>query len=531
MTFVADSKPAIGEAESTDGITWTKSLSNPIMVTNTTPGWDNLGVGTPSVIKNADGTYAMWYTGINVGLTLATDLLNATSVSGIETALINDAKVAICHATSPDGIAWTKDPSPVLQNGASTDWDSWGVFAPAVIQNTDGSYDMWYTGGKGSPTAFFNFLQNSVTLNSALLNGVNVAIGHATSTNGTTWTKDTASNPVLSKGAGSAWDNGGVAFPSVVALSGFVFLWYTGVTASPAAASTSFLNGNNLTTIVAAGTGTSVKIGYAILTTVTPPVTTTTVAGPITGSGAVTVSTIVNSQGYFSNSVTLTSTDSLVNVSIGAGTVGETASGTALATISVAPVTTPPPPPPGANVIGLTYDFQPAGATFNPPISMTFNYNGITIPSGVSETNLVLAFYNTATGQWVTLPSVVNPFTHTITAQVAHFTNFSVMNIPASTTTTTTTPTTTTTTIFTTATSTTTPTTTSTTTQTTPVITTPTTTKTTTPIVTTPPSVTTTTTTTSTPSWLWPLIIGVIVLLVIIGVGIWMWRRRKAKKS
>jgi len=95
--------------------------------------------------------------------------------------------------------------------------------------------------------------------------------------------------------------------------------------------------------------------------------------------------------------------------------------------------TSVPPPPPG-DAIMVYYDFGPAGATFNPPLTMTLAYDPVTIPAGVPETSLFIAFYDTTTGQWVVLPgSVVNPVTHTVTAPTSHFTLFSVMS-PRSTT-------------------------------------------------------------------------------------------------
>jgi hypothetical protein len=181
--------------------------------------------------------------------------------------------------------------------------------------------------------------------------------------------------------------------------------------------------------------------------------------------GTTNVSNVVNYQGVFSQTVNVTSADNLVNLNIPSGTVGKTAGGASLTQISINPMTTPPAPPTGANVIGLTYDFGPAGATFNPAISMKFTYTAANIPTGVTEANLVVAFYDTVAGQWVTVPVVVDTVNHTITAQVTHFTAFSVMNIPAkpvTTTTpaviTTTTTTTTTTTAITSSTPTTTPT-------------------------------------------------------------------------
>lgn len=56
----------------------------------------------------------------------------------------------IGHATSVDGIHWTKDPNnPVLPRGGKADFDRTGVWDPFVIHE-DGQFKMWYGGGGGS---------------------------------------------------------------------------------------------------------------------------------------------------------------------------------------------------------------------------------------------------------------------------------------------------------------------------------------------------------------------------------------------
>jgi predicted GH43/DUF377 family glycosyl hydrolase len=55
----------------------------------------------------------------------------------------------IGHATSADGIHWTKDPAnPVLEQGKEGEWDDTGVWDPYVIYE-DGLFKMWYGGGGG----------------------------------------------------------------------------------------------------------------------------------------------------------------------------------------------------------------------------------------------------------------------------------------------------------------------------------------------------------------------------------------------
>jgi len=60
----------------------------------------------------------------------------------------------IGHATSLDGIHWTKDPAnPALPQGGEADFDRTGVWDPYVIYE-DGIFKMWYGGGGGSQPNF-----------------------------------------------------------------------------------------------------------------------------------------------------------------------------------------------------------------------------------------------------------------------------------------------------------------------------------------------------------------------------------------
>lgn len=55
--------------------------------------------------------------------------------------------ISIGHATSPDGLTWTKDPSnPVLTAGSAGNWDNPRVDCPTVIFDGD-TFHMWYAGG------------------------------------------------------------------------------------------------------------------------------------------------------------------------------------------------------------------------------------------------------------------------------------------------------------------------------------------------------------------------------------------------
>jgi predicted GH43/DUF377 family glycosyl hydrolase len=169
----------IGFAYSDDGITWTKHPT-PVM-TPSAIGWDSLFVGAPCIIKEG-GLYKMWYTGWKSTTRMPHN---------------------IGYATSPDGINWTKHPTPVLTPGSG--WESGAVGYPSVIKVT-GGYLMFYTGETSLDIA---------------------RTGRAMSSDGITWQKDTANNPVLLPGAPGEWDQNNY-LGKVIELNNILYIYYTG---------------------------------------------------------------------------------------------------------------------------------------------------------------------------------------------------------------------------------------------------------------------------------------------------------------
>jgi hypothetical protein len=98
-----------------------------------------------------------------------------------------NADYSVCsigHATSPDGIHWTKDAGNPVLEATSGAWDEGGLYWPRVVKN-GALYEMWYRSGS--------------------------QLGRATSPDGVDWTKYVG-NPVLSDG----WDGRGVSVPSIL---------------------------------------------------------------------------------------------------------------------------------------------------------------------------------------------------------------------------------------------------------------------------------------------------------------------------
>jgi hypothetical protein len=87
----------------------------------------------------------------------------------------------------------------------------------------------------------------------------------------------------------------------------------------------------------------------------------------------------------------------------------------------------PPAQPENKQVIGLAYDLGPDGATFAPPLVLTFSYDNLDIPEDTNEGELVIAFWDEDAEEWVELNCEVDTDTNTITAEVSHFTTFIIL--------------------------------------------------------------------------------------------------------
>ncbi len=103
---------------------------------------------------------------------------------------------------------WVDDPAnPVLVPGGPGTWDAWSYVNEVVL--VDGTYHMFYMGQEeGSPwNRFWN-------------------IGHATSPDGSSWTRDPA-NPVLVRGGDGEWDSDSASFPAVIHDGTEFRMWYS----------------------------------------------------------------------------------------------------------------------------------------------------------------------------------------------------------------------------------------------------------------------------------------------------------------
>lgn len=170
-------------------VTWQKSPDNPVLSNWTGDPDDPNGYKyllEPSVLQDpATGLYRMWFTSLAHGW---------------------GTRGCVSTAISPDGKEWSVFVrNPVLRPGGTDAWDYAFIYAGEVVQTAAG-YSMYYSGMNSS--------------------GV-IAIGLATSADGTTW-KKYAGNPVLTVGPAGAWDQDKVAYARVQYDGAVYRMWYTG---------------------------------------------------------------------------------------------------------------------------------------------------------------------------------------------------------------------------------------------------------------------------------------------------------------
>jgi len=167
----------VGYAVSSDGLTWTKPVTTPVLTPGWSYSWDSHSVSSGPVIK-VENTYRMYYTG-------------TTS---------NSASSHIGLATSPDGITWTKYNNPVLSAGSGYDYR----IAASDIIKIDDLYYLYYSA--------VNYPAYSICL--------------ATSPDGLNWTKY-PQNPILT--TTKTWEGTGVYHPSIAYSNGKYYMTYQNV--------------------------------------------------------------------------------------------------------------------------------------------------------------------------------------------------------------------------------------------------------------------------------------------------------------
>ena len=149
----------------------------------------------PSPVIKVGATYHAWYSKATV---------DASGYSA-----------SVWHATSPDGDAWVER-GEAIPTGGPGSWDENGVFTPTTLV-ADGRYDLFYT---AVPKPFTN--------DNGGPNATPTAIGVASAeTPDGPWRKY-EDNPVLTPGAGDAFDSHRVDDACLIVRDGRYWLYYKG---------------------------------------------------------------------------------------------------------------------------------------------------------------------------------------------------------------------------------------------------------------------------------------------------------------
>ncbi len=169
----------IGLATSSDGVSWSRCSSNPVLRAGV-DSYDKHGLTDP-VAFHANGTWHLWYGGNR----------NSTSPD-----------IDVCYATSSDGVSWTKYASnPVMSNNANDSlWNGTGLRPEAVIWE-DSWFKMFYSASDDANVTSFGWM---------------------TSSDGKSW-KDYKYNPV--RVTTSGWMNGEVSYGSMEASDRYYRMW------------------------------------------------------------------------------------------------------------------------------------------------------------------------------------------------------------------------------------------------------------------------------------------------------------------
>jgi PKD repeat protein len=162
----------------------------------------------------------------------------------------------------------------------------------------------------------------------------------------------------------------------------------------------------------------------AVITAVPTPAPTQALPDP--GKSA---KVYTNANGVVTQATRLLSTDSRAAISIGEGVVARDASGKPLPEISVKaqPSENLPAIPSGSTFTfaGMAYEIGPDGATFSPPVTLTF-----TLPQAQWGQDYTVKSFDQTSGTWQDLPTSFDTATGMVTVQVSHLCCFALFAVP-----------------------------------------------------------------------------------------------------
>jgi beta propeller repeat protein len=191
-----------------------------------------------------------------------------------------------------------------------------------------------------------------------------------------------------------------------------------------------------------AGAGAGIPVATATIATTAPTSTPSPTATPVptpTADPGVSAKIYANGGGVVTQATRLQSSDGKATLTVSEGVVAKDASGNPLSqmTIRALPPGSLPPLPSGSafTFAGLAYEIGPDGATFSPPVTLSF-----TLPQAQWGQDYSVKLFDQASGTWQDLPTVFDPATGTVTAQVSNLCVLALFSEPRAVSVTTTSP-------------------------------------------------------------------------------------------
>lgn len=228
----------IGAATSPDGLTWTRAEGNPLLTPGAEGSWNQYAVNAPMLLAD-DAGWSLYFDGrseedgnLRIGLAAGSDPLAVEQVPESPVFTWSEAEAewagkAVAHpsvqrdadgvwhlwystggqqvgyAYSHDGRSWARYcQNPVLTGGTEANWEA-GVVKSAEVIRVGDHWVMSYSGG--GPGKF--------------------ALGWATSRDGLHW--QAAPSPVL-RAAGEDWERQAVFGSAMLVVGSDLWMWYTG---------------------------------------------------------------------------------------------------------------------------------------------------------------------------------------------------------------------------------------------------------------------------------------------------------------
>jgi hypothetical protein len=160
--------------------------------------------------------------------------------------------------------------------------------------------------------------------------------------------------------------------------------------------------------------------------TPTPPSGGGGAGGGVSPTGTTYLANFMDGQGLLFVDAVAESPDGQVTLYLPEGTTAMNKHGQPLYSVTIKESTLTLDQPADCQFMCLAYDIGPGGATFNPPVQLSFRYSDSDVPEGVTEENLIFALWQD--DKWIELEDcVIDTVNNIATATISHLSIYTVI--------------------------------------------------------------------------------------------------------